>query len=158
MTGPSRVLVALRVPADPSRAFEAFTAEIAHWWRPDGLFRFATRRDGTLRFEPGPDGRLVETYPDGTSFTIGEVLAWEPPRRLAITWRQASFGPDQSTELHVSFEPAGDETRVVVEHRGWDRIPAEHVARHGFPLPVFQQRFAEWWQGQLRRIADLVAS
>ena len=158
MSGPSRVLVALRVPADPLRAFEAFTAEIARWWRPDGLFRFTTRRDGTLRFEPGPDGRLVETYPDATSFTIGEVLAWEPPQRLAITWRQASFGPDQTTELHVSFEPAGDETRVVVEHRGWDRIPADHAARHGFPLPVFQQRFAEWWQGQLRRIAGVVAS
>ena len=158
MSGPSRVLVALRVPADAPRAFEAFTTEIARWWQPDGLFRFTDRRDGTLHFEPGVDGRLVEAYPDGSTFTVGEVLAWEPPDRLAITWRQASFGPDQSTELHVSFVPAGTETRVVVEHFGWDRFPDDHVARHGFPLPVFQQRFAEWWQGQLRRIATVAAS
>ena len=76
------------------RAFEAFTTEIARWWQPDGLFRFTDRRDGTLHFEPGVDGRLVEAYPDGSTFTVGEVLAWEPPDRLAITWRQASFGPE----------------------------------------------------------------
>jgi hypothetical protein len=28
------VYVALRVPANPLRAFEAFTEEIALWWRP----------------------------------------------------------------------------------------------------------------------------
>ena len=123
MSGPSRVLVALRVPADAPRAFEAFTTEIARWWQPDGLFRFTDRRDGTLHFEPGVDGRLVEAYPDGSTFTVGEVLAWEPPLRLAITWRQASFGPDQSTELHVSFAPAGGETRV-------DHAAHGHVAEH----------------------------
>ncbi len=31
MSGPSRVLVALRVPADAPRAFEAFTTEIARY-------------------------------------------------------------------------------------------------------------------------------
>lgn len=158
MSEPSRVLVALRVPADPERAFAAFTGEIGRWWRPDGLFRFSARGAGTLEFVPGPDGQLVETYADGTSFTIGEILTWDPPHRLALTWRQERFAPDQTTELHVSFLPAGTETRVVVEHLGWDRIPADHVARHGFPLPVFQQRFAEWWQAQLGRIADLLSS
>jgi hypothetical protein len=29
------------------------------------------------------------------------------------------------------------ETRVTVEHRGWDSVPQEHVARHGFPDAVF---------------------
>jgi uncharacterized protein YndB with AHSA1/START domain len=152
----SRVLVALRVPAAPERAFAAFTDEIGAWWRPNGLFQF-TDRTGTLAFDPGPGGRLVETYDDGSSFTIGEVLTWEPPTRLVLTWRQASFAPDQSTELHVTFTDVGTETRVVVEHHGWDRIPAEHAARHGFPLAPFQQRFAEWWQDQLARLAAVAA-
>ncbi len=152
MTDGSRVLVALRVPATPTRAFAAFTDEIGAWWRPSDLFPF-TDRKGTLSFDPGPDGRLVETYEDGTAFTIGEVLVWEPPQRLALTWRHASFDADQSTELHVTFAGVGDETRVVVEHYGWDRIPADHAVRHGFPLPATQQRFAEWWQGQLARLA-----
>ncbi len=157
MTEASRVLVALRVPADPARTFAAFTDEIGAWWRPNGLFQFTDDRTGTLAFEPGPGGRLVETYADGSTFTVGDVLAWEPPHRLALTWRHASFAPGQSTELHVTFTDVGRETRVVVEHVGWDRIPAEHAARHGFPLPAFQQRFAEWWQDQLVRVAAVAA-
>jgi hypothetical protein len=35
----SKVYVALRVPADPMRAFEAFTDEIALWWQPSSLFQ-----------------------------------------------------------------------------------------------------------------------
>jgi hypothetical protein len=38
---------------------------------------------------------------------------------------------------------------VVLEHSGWDSVPPKHVARHGFPLGVFQQRHAEWWQALL---------
>ena len=157
MTDGSRVLVALRVPVPPDRAFAAFTAQIGEWWRPDGLFRFTEDRTGTLAFEPGPGGRLVETYDDGTSFVVGHVRAWEPPHRLVVGWRHASFAPDQETELHVRFDDVEDPkaTRVVVEHFGWDRIPREHAARHGFPLPDFQLRFAEWWQSLLHHLAEV---
>ena len=157
MTDGSRVLVALRVPADPERTFAAFTGEIGTWWRPNGLFQFTDDRTGTLAFEPGPDGRLVETYADGSAFTVGDVVTWDPPHRLVLTWRHASFAADQSTELHVTFTDAGEETRVVVEHYGWDRIPAEHAARHGFPLATFQLRYAEWWQDLLRRVGETAA-
>jgi hypothetical protein len=61
VTGASRVLVALRVPVPAERAFAAFTEQIAEWWQPNGLFQFTDGRTGTLAFEPGPDGRLVET-------------------------------------------------------------------------------------------------
>lgn len=154
----SRVLVALRVDASPTEAFAAFTGEIGRWWRPNGLFQFTDDRTGTLAFvDPGPDGRLVERYDDGTSFTIGHVRHWAPGRSLVLSWRQASFTPDQETELHVRFEPAGDQTRVTVEHHGWDTIPATHAARHGFPLGTFQLRFAEWWRELLDRLASTAA-
>ncbi|MBO0894591.1 MAG: SRPBCC domain-containing protein [Acidimicrobiales bacterium] len=160
MSEPSRVLVALRVPVAPARAFAAFTEQIAEWWQPNGLFQFTAGRRGTLAFEPGPSGRLVERYPDGSSFVVGHIRAWEPPRRLVLTWRQAGFAPDQETELHVRFDqvddPAAAQTRVVVEHFGWDRIPPEHAARHGFPLAILQLRFAEWWQALLRHLTDVV--
>lgn len=165
MTDASRVLVALRVPVPAARAFAAFTEQIAEWWQPNGLFPFTDGRTGTLAFEPGVGGRLVETYPDGTSFVVGHIRTWEPPRRLVLSWRQANFGPDQETELHVRFDEvddpaggaagAGAQTRVVVEHFGWDRIPPEHAARHGFPLAPFQLRFAEWWQTLLRALTDV---
>lgn len=156
MSDASRVLVALRVRASAERAFTAFTEQIGQWWRPNGLFQFTDGRTGVLAFDPGPGGRLVETYPDGDTFVVGDVRVWEPPHRLVLSWRHASFAPDQETELHVRFDEVdGAQTRVTVEHFGWDTIPAEHVARHGFPLATFQLRYAEWWQGLLRSIDDL---
>lgn len=140
----SAVIVSLRVKATPDEAFNVFTQEIGAWWRPNGLFQLTPRGDGLLSFE-GQE-RLVATLPNGKVFEIGKVTAWTPGERLAFTWRQATFAPEQQTEVSVRFEPVGDETRVTVEHRGWDAIPQEHVARHGFPLMVFQQRQAEHWR------------
>jgi uncharacterized protein YndB with AHSA1/START domain len=102
MTSPSRVLVAVRVNATPARAFAAFTEEIGRWWRHNGLFQFTRGRTGVLSFEPGANGRLIETYEDGSVFVIGEVRVWEPARRLVVAWRQDSFVTDQSTELSAS--------------------------------------------------------
>jgi hypothetical protein len=138
----SKLMVALRVPGAPGRVFEAFVYEIGEWWQPNGLFDFTVGKHGTLAFEPGASGRLTETYDDGSVFEVGQIT----------TWRQASFGPDMLTQVRVTFEPAGDETRVTVEHSGWDSVPQPHVARHGFPLGVFQQRHAEWWNALLRRL------
>lgn len=154
MSQRSRVLSSIRVNSTPERAFAAFTGEIGQWWKPNGLFEFTRARSGVLSFEPGVNGRLLETYDDGSVFVIGRLSVWEPPRRLVVSWRQASFAPDQTTELHVRFDPAGLQTRVTIEHFGWDTIPASHAARHGFPLGTFQRRFAEWWQALLINLRD----
>ena len=145
----SRLLVALRVKASPARAFAAFTGEIGQWWRPNDLFAFTPRRPGILSFEPGEAGRLIETRAGGRVFEIGKVRVWDPPERLVFGWRQATFAPDQDTQVEVRVEAVGEETRVTVEHSGWDSIPAVHVARHGFPDVVFLRRHAEWWQALL---------
>jgi Uncharacterized conserved protein len=152
----SRVFVALRVKASPERAFAAFVDEIGDWWRPNSLFQTTPRPPGRLAFERGEGGRLTETLADGKVFEIGRVLVWEPPRRLVFSWRQASFPPDLVTEVEVAFEPVGDETRVSVEHRGFTRVPADSAARHGFPDQALQMRLGEWWQVQLRAVADWI--
>jgi uncharacterized protein YndB with AHSA1/START domain len=154
----SKVYVALRVKATPERAFAVFTGEIAAWWRPNGMFQTTPRAPGQLTFEEGPEGRrLIETLANGKVFQIGKVLAWEPPDRLVFSWRQAAFPPDLHTEVEVRFEAVGDETRVSVEHRGFDLVPAESAARHRFPDPVLLARLAEFWQAQLRSIGGLVS-
>jgi uncharacterized protein YndB with AHSA1/START domain len=150
----SSVFVALRVPADPARTFDAFTREIASWWQPNGLFEITPHGDGTLAFEPGVGGRLVTRLANGEIFEIGRVSAWEPGRRLVFSWRQATFSPEQSTEVEVLFEPVGEETRVSIEHRAWDTIPQRHVARHGFPEHVTLQRVADWWRASLRTLRE----
>lgn len=145
----SSVFLSLRVPVGPGQAFEAFTQEIASWWQPDPLFPITPEGDGRLAFEPGVGGRLVTHLDGGAVFEIGLISVWEPGRRLVFSWRQASFLPEQNTEVEVRFEAVGDETRISIEHRAWDTIPRGHVARHGFPESVTLQRVADWWRGSL---------
>ena len=83
-------------------------------------------------------------------FLCATGLAWLPGERLAFGWRLPSFEADQTTEVDVRFEAVGGETRVTVEHRGWDSIPQKHVARHGFELMLFQRRLGEFWRGLLK--------
>lgn len=147
----SAVLVSLRVTVSPEDAFDVFTDDIGLWWQPGALFQITPRGDGTLSFENRE--RLITTLASGKVFEIGRVTAWERPSRLAFTWRQATFAPDQVTSVEVVFEPAGAETRVTVTHRGWDTIPQDHVARHGFPLQATQMRLAELWRAQLAAIS-----
>jgi uncharacterized protein YndB with AHSA1/START domain len=150
----SRVMVALRVKASPERAFEVFTREIGLWWRPNPLFAFTPREPGLMSFEPGEGGRLIETRANGKVFEIGRIRVWDPPSRLVFGWRQATFAPDQDTEVEVRFEAVGEDTRVSVEHRGWDSVPQEHVARHHFPDALFLRRHGEWWQALLASMRE----
>jgi uncharacterized protein YndB with AHSA1/START domain len=151
-------MVALRVKATPERAFEAFVGEIGAWWRANPLFAFTPRSPGVIAFEPGEDGRLTETLSTGKVFEIGRIRAWEPPRRLVFGWRQAAFALGQDTEVEVRFEPVGEETRVTVEHFGWDSVPAAHVARHGFPNGLFLTRHGEWWRSLLASYKDVLGT
>ncbi len=152
----SKVYVALRVKATPERAFRAFVEEIGAWWRPNALFQ-TTPRPGVLSFELGEGGRLIETRAGGKVFEIGRVRVWEPPRKLVFSWRQASFPENLHTEVEVGFEAVGDETRVSIEHRGFDRVPADNVARHGFPDQYLLTRLADFWRAQITSVGDTVA-
>lgn len=156
------VIVSIRVAASPLAAFRAFTEDIGEWWLENPLFQLTPPGDGRLRFEPGPDGeyvggRLVAAFDDAKEFEVGRVTAWRPGEALALTWRNATFAPDQSTEVEIRFEALGAETRITVEHRGWERIPQNHAARHGFELNLFQRRLAERWRGALSALAAAAA-
>ena len=149
----SKVYVALRVKATPERAFAAFVDEIGAWWRPSVLFQ-TTPRPGRLSFEPGEGGRLIETREGGKVFEIGRIRVWEPPHRLVFAWRQASFPLDLHTEVEVAFQAVGEETRVSVEHRGFDQVPAGNAARHRFPDEVLLMRLADYWRSQLAAVGE----
>lgn len=153
----SRILVALRVAASPERAFDVFTGDIGSWWRPAPLFAFTSEGPAALTFEGGEGGRLVQLLPGGKMFEIGKVRLWERPDRLVFGWRQASFPLGCETEVEVRFEAVGEETRVTVEHRGWDAVPAENAARHGFPNTVFLERHGAWWREMLWAYKDRIA-
>jgi uncharacterized protein YndB with AHSA1/START domain len=144
--------VSVLVAAEPVRAFAAFAGEIALWWRPHRLFATTPRAPGVLAIlDPGPEGRLVEALADGRTYELGRVLAWEPPHRLLLGFKPASFGAVPATEIEVRFVATGEGTRVSVAHRGWERVPQAHAARHGFPEGVLMMRLGEWWNAQLGR-------
>jgi hypothetical protein len=152
----SRVVVSIRVPCSPIQAFEVFTEEIGDWWVHSDFFRLTPRSPGMLAFEPpdasGQGGRLIERLPNGKAFEVGPVRTWSPGERLVVGWRHATFGPEHATEVEIRFEPVGMETRVTVEHRGWDSVPQEHVDRHGFPLQMTNQRQGEQWRAGLDQL------
>jgi uncharacterized protein YndB with AHSA1/START domain len=71
-------------------------------------------------------GRWYERGATGAEVDWGEVLAYEPPHRLLLSWRLDSeyrIDPDpaHATEIEVRFTPDGDRTRVELEHRGFER-------------------------------------
>ena len=58
--------------------------------------------------------------------------------------------------MEVGFEAVGEETRVSVEHRGFDLVPAG-AARHGFPDAVLLMRLADYWRNQLAAVGKTLA-
>lgn len=147
------------VAVEPADAFEVFTRETDLWWRRGVKYRLAGRRPGTLWFEPGVGGRLLESFAteSGTHvYEVGRVTVWEPPSRLVLTWRNANFAPGESTELEVTFEPSGHGTRVTVQHRGWAALRPDHPARHGLDGAAFSRLIGLWWSDLMTSMRELV--
>lgn len=146
MTAADGVRVGIDVDVEPAVAFEVFTTELDAWWGRGPRFRFVPPYAGTMRLEPGLGGRLLHVVDDGDRvFEVGRIEAWEPPRRLAFTWRLPNFRFGQITRVEVRFEPAAAGTRVTVAHDGWDGLPPEHPARHGLPGRAFVLMKGGWW-------------
>jgi len=65
--------------------------------------------------------RWFERGVDGSECDWGRVVAWEPGRRLVLTWELDAnwqHDPKLHTEVEVQFVPDGPGTRVDLEHRG----------------------------------------
>jgi uncharacterized protein YndB with AHSA1/START domain len=107
------------VGCSPDHAFAVWATRTSQWW-PSG---HSVSKDPGLEvtIEPRRGGRIFERTPAGEEHDWGEVLAWEPPRRLAYLWHLAQDRSD-ATEVDVSFAPAGTATVVTIVHRGWDRL------------------------------------
>jgi uncharacterized protein YndB with AHSA1/START domain len=121
----------VEVAVDPLTAFDVFTAEIDTWYvRGPWSWNDPDRAVG-IRIEPGVGGRWLELWDEAgdEGFEIGRVQVWEPGRRLVMTYRSRWLPPEPSTEIEVRFDAVAEGTRVVLEHRGFDRLPPEAVAR-----------------------------
>ncbi len=125
------------VTADPQRAFDAFTEHIGDWWPMATHSVYGT--DASVSFE---DGRLVERA--GEESTVwGEVLEWQPPLRIRLTWHPGT-DPDEATDVTVTFTVEGTQVRVRLTHTGW-----EHRSDTGV-----RDRYASGWSYVLGRFVE----
>src|SRR5207302_686113 len=74
----------ITVARPPDVAFKLFTDEIGSWW-PSQTHSFVGG-DARCVLEPAVGGRLYERNSEGKEYTIGEVVAYEPGRRVSFTW------------------------------------------------------------------------
>jgi uncharacterized protein YndB with AHSA1/START domain len=114
------------VDASPEDAFALFTEDIGLWWRRDTPYWNDRERGLSVRIEPGLGGRFVEVYDleDGSGMEVGRVTAWQPGRRLALSWTQADWPGGATTDLEITFAPLPDgRTAVSLEHSGFERVP-----------------------------------
>ena len=114
----------LTVDAPIERAFRVFTASMSTWW--PGTHHIGKSPLAQCVVEPRVGGRWYEVGEDGSECDWGQVLAWEPPRRLVLAWQldaTFAFNRELVTEVEVRFsELAPRRTRVDFEHRDLERI------------------------------------
>jgi hypothetical protein len=131
-TDPS--VVALRRPpirqntlvrSDIDHTFDVFVRTIGVWWPVTPFSAGGDRvREVTVQRQVG--GRVYETWADGTVVDWGELLVWQPPQVFTMTWLMTP----SPTEVELSFTALGPRlTRVAVEHRGWETLTDEQLAR-----------------------------
>jgi hypothetical protein len=109
----------LVLPIDPARAFDVLTAGIAEWWPMDSHSVGGDETvDVTLDGRRG--GEIAETTRDGARHVWGTISVWDPPGRLVTTWHPG-HPPTAATELEIRIEAHAVGSRLVLEHRGWER-------------------------------------
>jgi uncharacterized protein YndB with AHSA1/START domain len=152
--------VAVRVAVSPAVAFDLFVRELDQWWLHGPKYRHAGSAPGSICIEPSLGGRVFETWHDGAmqrEFELGRVTVWQPPERLAFSWRNATFAPLEQTEVDVSFAAVGNGTLVTVRHRGWQALRQDHPARHGMADEEFARSIGMWWGQQLSSLREHAA-
>jgi uncharacterized protein YndB with AHSA1/START domain/uncharacterized protein YciI len=125
----------IAVATSVETAFALFTAHIGAWWPLARHSIYGER--GVVAFE---GGLLVERSGDDSSIWA-EVVAWEPPTRLRLTWHPGR-PTEEATDLEIGFSPLDDGTLVSLRHWGWERTTEPGATARsyaeGWPLVLGQ--------------------
>src|ERR1700721_1114563 len=125
MTEPLRLSFEVGWPAEQARV--GWTAGVGRWCRRDHTMSGAPER---VVLQAGVGGKIYERAADGTEHEWGEVTVWQPPTRLTYLWYLGRDKTD-TTEVEIRFHPqSAEQTRVDIEHRGWERAGQQGGARN----------------------------
>jgi len=137
--------MSVNVACGADHAFHLFTEGLDTWW-PLATHSCGRAEAASCVFEPEVGGRLYERLQDGQEHTWGHVLVFEPPHRVVFTWHPGR-PPETAQEVELRFIPAGEQTRVELVHRGWERFGEGAAEMHGEYITgwgfVLGERFAE---------------
>jgi hypothetical protein len=137
MIEPLRLSFEVACPA--AHAFDVWTVRTSLWW--PATHTGTGERALQVIFEARPGGRIFERTRAGTEVDWGEIILWEPPRRLSYLWHIMTDRAN-ATEIEIAFLDQGDgTTRVDIEHRGWERL--------GDFGPPWRERDEAGWTGVL---------
>jgi uncharacterized protein YndB with AHSA1/START domain len=151
------VRLSVRVDTDIDRAFRVFTEQMSTWWPPEHHINAAPMAAALL--EPRVGGRWYELGTDGSECEWGVVLAWEPPRHVAVSWHLDGdfrrWEPDmaRTSRVDVRFRSIEDGSTIVeLEHSGLDHHgPSWRRLRDAISSP-------DGWRETLRRFAAAAGS
>lgn len=87
---------------------------------------------------------MTEVTADGTEHSWADVLAWDPPHRVVLSWHP-SVTPAAASRVEVRFRAVDGGTEVLLEHSGW-----EEFGERGRQL---RDRYDEGWDPVLDRFA-----
>ena len=133
------------VQATIDRAFQVFTEQFGAFKPPEHNLLGVEIAETVL--EPRVGGYLYDRGVDGSECRWGRVLAYEPPRRLVISWDispqwRLEEDRDKTSEVEIRFVAESSErTRVQLEHRnldrhgpGWESLREGVASDQGWPL------------------------
>lgn len=133
------------VDCSPAHAFDIWANRTSLWWPKS--HSVSADPGLSVTFEPRVGGRIYERTPDGTEHQWGEILTWDPPRRLRYLWHIVGDRSD-ATEVDITFEDASGATAVTIVHRGWERL--------GSTGPEMRRRNRQGWAGLLPHFQEAV--
>lgn len=120
------------IAARPSLVFEALVApeQIRHWWGPDAGPVLLVETDPS----PGGHFRVLFRMLDGSEHECaGTYLEFEPPHRLAMSWRWLRGGGDDGeSRVEVILRPVGTGTELTFTHAQLSNDAARDSHREGW--------------------------
>lgn len=123
------IVYTIYIAATPEKVWQALTSEEFSRHYFSGF---------AVEIEPKVGGAFAVNMPDGARHISGEVIAWDPPRKLTVTWDVqwpglvAALG---STLVTYEIEPAGEAVRLTLI-QAHDRAIDEDIltgGRTGWP-------------------------
>lgn len=140
------------VDAPIARAFRVFTEDFGSFKPPEHNLLAVPIAETVFELRVG--GYIYDRGVDGSECRWAQVLAYEPPNRILLSWNispqwRIETDPAKLSEWEVRFTAeTPDRTRVEIEHRnldrhgqGWESERDGVDAEHGWPL--YLQRYAE---------------